>query len=496
MEPDEFIRQAIDEAEPAVPAPDDAALAKLPRNDTGNADRLIARHGHEMAWVDDIGWIVWDGKRWARERGEAEALRRAKQTVRAMRDEAWTLGDDEADDPKAKASARAAHLKFVVSSGNSGKTKSILEMAQPELTRDLAEFDARHYHLNVLNGTIRLDAGCRLMPHRQSDMITRMARVAYDPKADCPKFRAYVDMILPDPRTALFVQKWLGYSLTGDITEQCFVMFDGRGSNGKSTLVGACAIVMGDYAQNAPIETFLHNDNRNGGGPSPDLARLPGVRMVRTSEPSKGARLCESRVKMWTGGEEVTARHLNRGFFDFVPCGKITMSCNVRPRIAGKDEGIKTRVLVVPFKYRFPRRSGGKKLKWDEKFAREEGPGILNWLLDGYRMWAEDGLDVPPEVQAATEEMFNDQDPVGQAVRAVLIDTGADEDKAQAMAVMDACKRYFKREGIEVKSDTAIGTRLVELGLRKRTIRGLRHYIGVKVNPDYAFDYANGDADL
>ncbi len=495
------IIDAIDGAEEMPPAPNNFELAKLPRNDTGNGRRLVARFGHELAWSKETGWLAWNGACWGREDGDALALERAQQTVDAIYDEAetWPDFDEPEPDPdnskaweawdkrrKSHYVRKGAHFKFAVSSGNGGKTKSMLEMAAPKLLCRVTDFDDRPYHFNVPNGTLRLDQDAALYGHRTSDRLTRMASAVFDPKADCPEWREFIDIILPDGDVAVFVQKWFGYCLTGDISEQCFCMFDGKGANGKSTMTETIARIMGDYAGSCPVETFLYNDNRNGSGPSPDLARLPGVRLIRTSEPEVGARLSESRIKQWTGGEKVQARGLNKDFFDFVPAGKITMSCNIRPRIAGKDEGIKTRVLLVPFKHRFARREGGRKPDYIGGFVRKEGAGILNWLIDGYRMWAEDGLEVPAAVRAATDDMFQEQDPIGQALKDVLIEDPEDLDaKAQASQIVAACEVWFKRAGEEIKTGTAIGRRMKDLGYRKKQIKGLIYYMAVRVNPEF-----------
>lgn len=480
------VTAAVRDAEEVPPAPDDKVLAKLPRNDTGNARRLIARHGHEMAWVKEAGWLVWDGKRWAGENGEELALIRAQATVDAIYDEAGTLPDDvpEGED-KRKGTQQARHHNFAVASGNGGKTKAIVEMAAPKLRARRDSFDAKHYHFNVQNGTLRLDQEGRLYGHRISDRATRMAAVPYDPDAECPGFQRFVATILPDFDTALFLQKYLGYSLTGDISEQCMAMLEGKGANGKSTLMNVIARILGDYAVNLPIESLLHSDNRNGSGPSPDLARLPGARLIRTSEPEPGARLSESRIKQFTGGEEVSARDLNKGFLDFVPTGKIAMSYNIRPSIVGKDHGIRRRIHVVPFKHRFEVPDKGRKIDYAAQFVAAEGPGILNWLLEGLREWLHDGLTVPRDVREATDDMFTEQDPIGQAMKDVLIETGDADDMVQATVLFNAYELWSKRQGEEAKKQTAMGRRLKDMGFRKKQHRGLVYYIGVKLNPDY-----------
>lgn len=465
--------------------PDNAELAQLPRNDAGNAKRLVARHGNEMAWVPEIGWLVWDGRRWAVDGGEEAAYARAEVTADAIYAEADELPAEPPEGTPSKVNHRQKHRQFAIACGNVSRCHSMLKAASSRLRQRQGQFDAHPFLLNVRNGTLELGDDVLLRPHRAADWLTRRATADYDPHADCPEWRFFIDTILPDTATQIFVQKWLGYCLTGDISEQCFVMFDGKGSNGKSTMLETVARIIGDYAGNVPIETFLHQDGRKGSEASPDLARLPGVRLIRTSEPEQGARLSESRIKQWTGGEQVSARKLHKDFMDFTPTGKITMSVNVRPHIVGKDEGTKTRVLIVPFKHRFERRGGGRKPDFIGKFVREEAAGILNWLLDGFRLWWEDGLTVPAEVRLATDDMFAEQDPIGTAMKDVLIETGQADDTAQAAMLYDAYVVWSKRMGEEPKSKTAVGRRLKDLGFRKKHSKAGRVYVGVTINSDY-----------
>ena len=471
--------------------PDNGELVLLPRNDAGNASRLVARHGHEMAWVREIGWLVWDGRRWSAEDGNESAYARAEMTAIAIYDEANEIPPPEPTSEAAVAAGakridkRGAHRKWAVTSGNVSKCSSMLKAAENRLRRKQSDFDANPWLLNVQNGTLELAGKVVLRDHATSDCLTRLAAAAYDPAAECPEWRAFMDTVLPDPSTQLFVQKWLGYCLTGDISEQCFVMFDGKGSNGKSTMLESVARIIGDYAGNVPIESFLHQEGRKGSEASPDLARLPGVRLIRTSEPEQGARLSESRIKQWTGGEQVSARKLHRDFMDFTPSGKIMMSVNVRPHVVGKDEGTRTRILVVPFKHRFERRGKGRKPDYIQRFVANEAPGILNWLLDGFRLWWEDGLEVPTEVRLATDDMFAEQDPIGTSMQDLLIETGDDKDKLPASLLNEAYGLWSKRHGEEAKKPQAVGRRMKDLGYRKKHERIGTVYLGLQLNPDY-----------
>lgn len=282
-------------------------------------------------------------------------------TADAIADKAKALDSDPPDTSgmteKQAAEARAehdkrveAHYKFGNASGNAPKISAMLTEAAPHLRRPPADMDRDPMLLNVANGTLdlsALDAGLR--SHDRDDRITRVAPVAFDPDADCPRFREFLDRILPDKEVHVFVQTFFGYALTGDTGEQKLAAFHGAGANGKSTLQNIVAAVMGDYAMTTPIDSFLHNNRKGGGDATPDLARLPGARLVIASEPEIGARISESVVKAITGGDMMAVRRLHKEFFEFRPEFKLVFSCNIKPTIRGADEGIWRRIMLVPF---------------------------------------------------------------------------------------------------------------------------------------------------
>ncbi|MEL6374600.1 MAG: phage/plasmid primase, P4 family, partial [Pseudomonadota bacterium] len=433
------VADAFARAEERPSAPDNGLLARELLNDTGNARRLIARQGLDLVHVEEWGWGAWDGARWRFDDGDARALIKAHETAEAIFDEAEALpgfNDPEPERPaipkrqctslddvkawgvweqwdrrrKRHVAAVADVKDFALQSGNRGRADSMLATAAPYLRRRHDEFDVDPWSINVANGTLRMQGDrIGLYPPQRSDRATKCATVRYDPEAGCPRWQTFIAEIFPgQPEIQVMVQRWLGYCLTGSIAEQRCVVFEGQGSNGKSVLMNVVAAMLGDYATTTPVETFLHNDRKSGSGPSPDIARLAGARMVRTSEPEPGSRLSESTIKQFTGGELMVARKLHRDFFEFRPRAKLTMSVNVRPVIVGKDHGIKRRILVVPFGRIFSKdeiaeaaaKRGGVAL---EDALLEEASGILNWMLDGLRLWREDGLAVPTAVTTATE---------------------------------------------------------------------------------------------
>jgi putative DNA primase/helicase len=211
----------------------------------------------------------------------------------------------------------------------------------------------------------------------------------------------------------LFLRQWFGLSLTGDTSAHKLVFLHGKGRNGKSVLVNLVSKVAGDYAQSVPIETFLDQGKVRGGGQAtPDLAKLPGTRLLRTSEPEKNARLAEALIKLVTGGEPMDARHLQGDFFTFDPEFKLTIQGNYKPVLSGTDEGIKSRLLLVPFNVTIPKAERDPHLA--EKLISSEASGILNWMLDGLRSWLDGGLIEPAEVTSATAKFFATSDVLGR----------------------------------------------------------------------------------
>lgn len=415
--------------EPEDPRALDRRLAFFPQTDLGNAERFRERNRGKLIWCAALGWLWWDGKRWSRV-GADEKVRMAEHdTVRSIQDEADAIAGTEHDPvmrpgDKNKDELRLSDLlrSWGRSSEGNSRLVPISKHAAAYLTVQPIELDADPFKINVANGTLiarKVEDGdyITFKPHDPADLITKLAPVDYDPDADCERFDQFLAEIQPNQDTRTFLQQWKGLSLTGDVSEQKLCVFWGKGQNGKSVLEDVTATIAGDYSETVPIETFLaEGRGRNAGQATPDLAILPGVRMLRTSEPKKGAALDEALIKLATGGEPIIARHLNRDYFKFYPSFKLDISGNYRPRISGSDDGIWRRVILVPF--------GVKVEKPNRRLAAEllasERSGILNWMLDGLRDFLDRGLVPPEEVRAATAEYRRDSDQLGRFLEACV----------------------------------------------------------------------------
>ena len=396
----------------------------LPCTDLGNVERFLRRFGDEFLFVRDWGWMVWDGRRWARREAERMLEERIKEAIRLIVDEADWLASSGMDDLVNKSGKRKpVHFseevrEWAMTSQAAGHVNCLRSLVQSDRERSPDLFDADPMAINVRNGTLEVakrdgdEPYVRIRPHDRRDYITKLAEVDYRPDALCPMFDTFLDRVQPPKDVQRFLHQWGGLSLTGDTGEQKLVFFYGKGRNGKGVYVETLKFIAGSYTETVPVETFLDQGRtRRGGEATPDLATLPGVRYLTTSEPEKGAKLAEGLIKLATGGDTMKARHLNRDFFSFVPQFKLTMQGNYRPKITGTDEGIWGRLLLIPWPVFIPKNERDPNLT---KKLRAEASGILNRLLNGLCDWLDNGLMVPEAVVAATEQYRADSDPLGQ----------------------------------------------------------------------------------
>lgn len=411
------IEEALDNAEILSPLPLslDRELAEYPQTDLGNAERFARRFKNQLLFCAKLGCFYWDGKRWALEGADAFRREAEHATVRAIQNEADALRSDGYTEAAEKLS------KWGRISETSGRLMAISDRASSMMTVSLDELDADPMKFNVLNGTLHFEKRevgdyVHLLPHAPADRITRLAPVAYDPTARCDRYDKFLNEVQPFAKDGAGVQRflhqWAGLSLTGQTGEQKFTFHKGRGRNGKSVWVSSIAHIIGDYAATIRIESLLETGrSASGSQASPDIARLRGVRFLSTSEPGKGEKFAESLIKLLTGEDKISARHLHKDIFEFHPQTKLTMQGNYRPKISGTDDGIWGRVLLVPWT-EFIRQE-----KRDPNLAnklKDEASGILNRVLDGLRDYMGEGLLVPKAVKDATEDYRRDSDPLGR----------------------------------------------------------------------------------
>lgn len=368
---------------------EDKPKRKFKLTELGNAERIAYEYGHVIKFVNDIGWFIWDGKRWKVDtKKEIERI-----TAKVLR--SLSKSDDESEAKWARMCER-----------RNVRMNSIKDL-MPLVPGERAEFDKHKYLLNVENGIVDLKTG-KLQQHDRELGLTKITNISFDENAKCPEWLNFLDQIFQgDKELAEYMQRLIGYSLTGEITEQIMVFLIGGGSNGKSTFINIIKDIMGDYGRQAKSDTFIKKKET---GANNDIARLVGSRFVSAIESEDGEQLSEAFVKQITGGEPVLARFLRQEFFEFIPEFKVFFTTNHKPVIKGVDEGIWRRIRLIPFNLQLPKEKRDKKLP--EKLSLEM-PGILNWAIEGCLKWQQSGLKDPAIVMKATGDYKEEMDILG-----------------------------------------------------------------------------------
>ena len=374
--------------------------------------------------------------------------------------------------------SRALH-KWTASSLSDAKVRALIASAKPKrpLPCPIAEFDRDPFLLNLVNGTLDLRTA-ELRPHQRSDLIRALAPIEFSPHARCPRWDRFLVRILAGREDLIqYLQRVVGYSLTGSIREQVFFLLHGTGANGKSVLLATLRGLLGDYARQSDFNAFLLQRND---GPRNDLARLVGSRLVVASEAERGRSLSESIVKQLTGGDAIAARFLYQEHFEYTPEFKLFLAANAKPVIRGTDPAIWRRVQLIPFDVAIPEEDQDKELPAK---LHEELPGILNWALRGCLAWQKQGLGEPEEVRTATGAYRAEMDLLAHFVAERCVE--GEDAKVKASELHRAYTEWCQTSGEKPPSQRDLSTLLIEKGLERRRLEAGVHYFGLKLRPEH-----------
>jgi putative DNA primase/helicase len=300
------------------------------------------------------------------------------------------------------------HAKYTNSKNG---IRNMVAMAKSDLAIGQEELDTDPWLLNVENGTINLQTG-ELREHRREDFITKLAPVAFDLAAKCHLWERFLHTIFAaNEELIAYMQRLVGYCLTGVTEEHILPFLYGIGANGKSTFCETFLKLMGpDYGMKAAPDLLLA---KRGETHPTERADLFGKRFVTCIETEEGRRMAEALVKELTGGDRVRARRMREDFWEFAPTHHVWLASNHKPAISGTDHGIWRRIKLIPFDVVIPDAQQDKKLP--AKLA-EELPGILNWAIAGCLDWQKGGMREPAIVQVKTSEYSAEMDEVGQFI--------------------------------------------------------------------------------
>lgn len=413
-------------------------------DDKGNGRRLALMFGERIRYTKSWGWLVYDGRRWLRDdRGTIERF--AKKTVDEMRgmllEPVWKF---EAE--------KKVFAKHAQDSGSRGKLEAMIAMAssEPEIATGIEQFDQHPWLLNCRSGIVDLTTGLQ-RPHDPELYLTQVIQHNYDPNATCPRWTQFIDESgCGDKQWADYVHRAVGYTFTGEMSEEKFFFCHGNGANGKSKFLGAMRHVLGDYGTSLSFEALLKSRNTT---PEQGFAHLPGKRMATASEASGSRSWNEEAVKGLSGRDPMRGKLLYQEPFEFRPVCKLWVSANDQPRIEDYGEAMWRRIVPIPFLAHFTDATRDDDL---EGKLQAEAPGILAWAVRGAMRWYRERLRVEPDsIRDSREEYKADNDVIGRWVSEHC--SLGDGKKGSSQDLYASYKQFAKDNNERELTQTAFG---------------------------------------
>lgn len=438
-------------------------------NDTGNAQRLVDRYGSVIRYnFENKNWKIWNGRYWQNDITK-QIKNYAEVIINEMKIQAFQ-SEDEND--------RRSQLKNVQRAFSSSGKEAFLKEAQhlegiPSVNGD---FDRHDYLFNAKNGIIDLKTG-KILEHKKDLQLSMFVNIDYLTTKQPTRWLQFLNEIfLGDQELIRYIQKSIGYTLTGSIKEQSLFILYGDGSNGKTVFLDIMSKILGDYAVNAQVETIL--ERRGGSNYTSDLARLKGARFVTTGENNEGSKLNEGLIKQLTGGEQITARFLYGTEFEFYPNFKLWIATNHKPIVRGTDTGIWRRIKAIPFRYKVDEKSRDKDLI---QKLESELPYILSWAVEGCLAWQEEGLELPKVIKESIQEYKNEMD----IISTFLLEECeyVAEWETNANNIYTEYEKWAKQSNEHLMSKTKFGRELTKRFIKEKRSYGMV-YKGIRLKKD------------
>jgi putative DNA primase/helicase len=423
-----------------------------------NSDRFVSQH-KDIVYKTEVGWLIWDSKRY-----KLDQLKKVQELARSTIE---MIAQEAKEDRTLQIWAKKSRTHKAIAS-TLGISKSAAAMS-------IAYFDSKPYLLNVRNGVINLKTG-ELFEHSKELLMTRLLDIDYDPRARCLKWIEFLNWAMRGNQEMVsFLQRFVGYCLTGDTSEQVFAFLHGEGENGKSKFMERIVKLMGEYCTSADKKLVMINKHDT---KESNPSKIVGARFVNiSSEVDDRDRLDEAKIKQLTGEDTITASKLWRDPFDFTSQAKIMMRGNSKPTIADMTKGMWRRVLLIPFEAELAPGQRDKKL--DEKFDAEM-KGILAWAVQGCLDWQKIGLNPPEKIIQATLEYKSEMDVLGD-----WISTRAEVgDKCYSESASDLYTDYAqwcKATGHREMSQRKFSSHLKMRGFKNDHTRTGNLYIGIRL---------------
>ncbi|RSS64094.1 DNA primase [Streptomyces sp. WAC06614] len=437
------------QAQPAVGAPP-AGLLPDSLTDRGNAKLFVSLYGREYRHVPGLGWYRWTGYRWESDEDDT--------VVWAAGEMAEQLAEHDPTGVHSTSGLRQNRRRALSTAG----MKALLLQAKsaPGMVLNAASLDAEPYALCTPGGVVDLRTGRLSAPDPARDYHSRSTSVAPE-GVPAVRWESFLrDTFGPDAEGAEmidFLQLLLGYSITGDVGAQVMPFLHGLGKNGKSVLLDVLMKLLGDYADAAPPGFLMAKPFE---GHPTELAELHGRRVIVCSELKPGDRFDEARVKLLTGGDRIKARRMRQDFFSINPTHKLWLIGNHRPEVGTGGFAFWRRIRMIPFERVVPDHCKVDNLA--DSLVRDEGPAILNWLIEGARRYlaGEKDLTGPDRVRVATTAYAETEDHMGRFVtERCRLEMGL---RAEQAMLYQAYRKWCLAEGANPVTSRAFAARIRE----------------------------------
>ncbi|CAH1070403.1 phage/plasmid primase, P4 family [Candidatus Nitrotoga sp. 1052] len=423
--------------------------------------------GNMLNIITHNKWLQWtpQGWQWCEKN---EHVQRAKAVSESLVKEAQEVLSEDQDKGKRL-------MQQAVNSHNLPRIEAMLKLAvsEPEMAATVSELDKNPLLLGVRNGVVDLRTG-GLLTNEPSMLITRFCNADYVVNSTCDKWLTFLDQVFQsDTATIETIQRALGYTLTGEITEEVMFVCFGHGSNGKSVFNNVVSTIIGDYGRMAP-STLLTMRRGDDSAPRNDLAALAGARYVSINELQAGDRLDEQIIKQLAGRELISARFLHKEFFEYMPTYKAWLRTNHKPIITGDDDGIWRRLALIPFRRKF---TDSEKDPYLEQKLLDERDGILMWMIEGALKWRKDGLKLSATIKAEHTAYRKESDLLGEFLNEKCQPNP--NGKIEQTYLFEQWRDWCIRNAFRYNSKASFTRRLSERGFTESKSNGKRYYIGL-----------------
>jgi putative DNA primase/helicase len=438
-------------------------------SDEALALRFAEQHASDLRHVAEWSrsrWLIWDGQRWCPD-GTLLAFDLARGLCR-----------------EASTECKKDKIARSITSANTVAAVERLAKADRRLAATADQWDTNPWLMNTGGSTFELRTGMGRRPEPGDYITKRTICAAASPGTPCPLWTKFLDRVTDgNAELQQFLQRYIGYCLTGATSEHAFVFAYGAGANGKSTFINTIVQIFGDYASIADTGTFLASNSER--HPT-DLAKLHGARLVVAQETQQGRRWDETKIKVLTGGDRITARFMKQDFFDFQPTFKLFIIGNHKPKLTTVDEAMRRRLLLVPFTVHIPEVERDADLP---KKLEAEWPAILRWAMNGCLEWQRIGLAAPNIVRLATKEYFETEDILGQWLEEECDVEINNEYKWEPVAdLFESWSTFATKGGDRPGSKNEFSEAMQNRGFERCKRTGKRSLSGVRLQPKSGMD--------